>query len=224
MKKVMGFLVCCMLVSASFAETAAQDLRVFGKIAYSNNPGSNLQVYVSNPDRSNTVQITRGLYQEATSPAWSPEGSTIALITGDNNGDPRSIFFVSPDGVTRNRITNTNNNCPQWSPDGAILAFLSGGNIYFINTDGTGLNQLTSTEDYEYISWSPDGTKIIFSSARGFSSPTRTALTQLWSRIPEGLPEHQPGLRTENTCCFRSWTGLSQTQSLTASITSISSK
>ena len=61
---------------------------------------------------------------------------------------------------------------PSWSPDGTKIAFDAefGGNdeIYVINQDGTGLQQLTfdSAEDRD-PAWSPDGTRIVFSSNRG---------------------------------------------------------
>ncbi len=53
---------------------------------------------------------------------------------------------------------------PSWSPDGSKLAFASGGDIYFINADGTNQQRVAETSEAENNpSWSPDGTRLIFS-------------------------------------------------------------
>jgi dipeptidyl aminopeptidase/acylaminoacyl peptidase len=56
---------------------------------------------------------------------------------------------------------------PQWSPDGTKLLFEDDNGIKAINTDGTGLTQLT--DNGMEPQWSPDGTKIVFTSARDAS-------------------------------------------------------
>ena len=56
---------------------------------------------------------------------------------------------------------------PSWSPDGSQIVFTSnrGGNydIYRIDADGSGLEQLTTTlDDEEELEWSPDGAQIAY--------------------------------------------------------------
>jgi Tol biopolymer transport system component len=72
-----------------------------------------------------------------------------------------------------------------WSPDGRQVAFYSdrAGNsdLYVINKDGSGLQQLTSNKapDSE-PSWSPDGSTLVFLS-------TRTTYTELWMTSLRGM-------------------------------------
>jgi TolB protein len=60
---------------------------------------------------------------------------------------------------------------PDWSPDGTKIAFMSGNanqpiDVYAVNSDGSGVTQLTSGGLNYYPNWSPDGHQIAFVSAR----------------------------------------------------------
>jgi Tol biopolymer transport system component len=117
-------------------------------------------------------------------PTWSPDGSRIAFTsTRDGNYE---IYTMRSDGTGfPTRLTNNPDpdTSPDWSPTGTKIAFTSlrfpplegasGFDIYTMNTDGTGLKQLTSRPKpqcrcqlNDWPSWSPDGTKIAFSSDR----------------------------------------------------------
>jgi Tol biopolymer transport system component len=60
---------------------------------------------------------------------------------------------------------------PAWSPDGTQIAFRSdrdgSSDVYVINTDGTGLQDLTDDPAFDWApSWSPDGSQIAFQTNR----------------------------------------------------------
>ncbi len=111
------------------------------------------------------------------SPAWSPEGTKIAFV---RMGD---ILVMNVDGSEVTNLTNRSergpmNRGPAWSLDGTKIAFSrneAGGNrdinrIFLMDADGSNETMLTSAlpdggldVDFE-LTWSPDGTKIAFSS------------------------------------------------------------
>jgi TolB protein len=90
---------------------------------------------------------------------------------------------MNDDGSNQVQLTSTTDSLyPDISPDGTKIVFAkiddSPGSdnqydIWVVNTDGSGLTQLTNgTEQDMYPVWSPDGTKIAFSrSDRTFGWP-----------------------------------------------------
>ena len=94
----------------------------------------------------------------------------------------RHIFRIRPDGSGLTQITTGESRdlYPTWSPDKGRIAFMRQttpegedryGDIYVINSDGTGLRRLTRGGDYHYPDWSPSGDRIIFD---GFGSGIQT--------------------------------------------------
>jgi Tol biopolymer transport system component len=95
---------------------------------------------------------------------------------------------MNSDGSARTRLTHGDayDFDPAWSPDGAKIVFAStrddpnpvtcwpncNAEIYVMNADGGNQMRLTSDPAYDSTpSWSPDGTKIAFSSYRNSPSP-----------------------------------------------------
>ena len=108
---------------------------------------------------------------EDASPAWSPDGTKIAL-DADPDGD-FDIYVMDADGSNLVNLTNNsiNDAFPAWSPDGTKIAFRSNRDedheIHVMDADGSNPVNLTMTDGYESAPvWSPDGTKIAFHSYR----------------------------------------------------------
>ncbi len=116
-------------------------------------------------------------------PTWSPDGRRIAFTQA--TGTSVAIYIVNADGTGLRRLTAWTLRAAarlDWSPDGTRILFRthprldgdSGGNLYTIRPDGSGLQQLTHFEDADTSpgalrsgSYSPDGSSIVFATYHG---------------------------------------------------------
>jgi TolB protein len=110
--------------------------------------------------------------QPILSPAWSPDGTSLAYVSFE---DRRSMVFIQNVSTgTRRKVAEFEglNSAPAWSPDGRRLALTlsKDGNpeIYVMDAGGGSLRRLTEhfAIDTE-PAWSPDGRHIVFTSDRG---------------------------------------------------------
>lgn len=117
---------------------------------------------------SEPSSITRGSMQ-LWFPDVSPDGE---WLTCYSMGNQRHIFIMRTDGSELRDLTDDTfrHYWPRWSPDGNRIAFSSrrSGNyeLWIINRDGSGLQQLTrdhASPGAHYSPWSPDGKRIAYS-------------------------------------------------------------
>ncbi len=173
------------------------------------------QIWVVNADGTNTRQITQRNTNKI-APSWSPDGKQMVFILpkkpvsptdpqpeiGIMNSDgtneriltteDRVNVRVNPDGSTTVCETANDANAPSWSPADNRIAFWSGienqyGQIWVINSDGTGSKQLTEDCNHRNSddpSWSPDGKKILFSTGR-------SGRNELWVMDADGENERK---------------------------------
>ena len=154
------------------------------KIVFESNRAGSSEIYIMNADGSNATPLTSSTGNN--DPSFSPDGTKIVFMTNRDapSADPPygkwEVYVMGVDGSGQTRITT----------DGA-LAFravflgankilydsdLSGStNIYAINTDGTGRTQLTNNPFATFLPIpSPDGARIMFSTASGSHAETFT--------------------------------------------------
>jgi TolB protein len=105
---------------------------------------------------------------------YSPDGQKIIFSRPSGRNNYNDIWIMNADGSNMVNLTNTPDNIeafPSFSPDGNKIVYTFGSpagiEIYTSNADGSNRKPLT-TRGYDLLPvWSPDGTRIAFTSLRG---------------------------------------------------------
>jgi len=160
-----------------------------------------------------TMQVTRDPGLEV-DPALSPDGSSLAYASGPTNAMQIYVRQVSggrPIALTSD--TTRNYRWPRWSPDGSLIAYQADDGIYGVPALGGAPRRLTrfgqdsvnpiasGTAPITGFDWSPDGTRIAFTSGSSASSLTIVPLgggTPVTMAIPgeSSAPAWSPDGRT----------------------------
>lgn len=152
-------------------------------------PGFHRDIYVMNSNGSGEKQLTTSGNNEW--PMWSPSGDQIIFST-ERDGNWEIYVMNASDGTNQLPLVVRPGNADfaaSWSPVGGKIAFSSGtvsltdnlrsvksalqarsagiaSDIWIMNSDGTGLRQLTTDGLSAFPVWSPSGGKIAFESGR----------------------------------------------------------
>jgi len=143
--------------------------------------GQYSEIFTANPDGTGTNNVSHSLWSDW-DPHYSPDGSRIAYVGALTIY--ANIWVVNANGSGQLFLTNNepkHDRAPSWSPDGSRVIFISAdwdkpnnrfkpdtAEIWVASADGTSLLRLTNNSAGDLApNWSPDGTKIVFSSNRG---------------------------------------------------------
>ena len=138
------------------------------------------EICTMDADGSNHTQLTTSGENEY--PDWSPDGTKIAFRAPSGG-----IYTMNPDGSNRTLVI-AGGDQPDWSPDGTIIVYRryppgqGDSDIFVANVDGSNPVNLTAgisgrsadgNKPYEAVpAWSPDGSRIAFSSNLGEKEET----------------------------------------------------
>ena len=126
------------------------------------------QVAMINADGTGYQEVTTGPNNNGF-PSPSPDGTEFVYRTFGPQGDGLRIMNVQTRAVRT--LSEGYDNFPLWSPRGNLIMFSrvvdNDYEIYSIAPDGSGLKRLTTTPGNDaHQGWSPDGSHIVFASAR----------------------------------------------------------
>ena len=141
---------------------------------------------------------------------WSPSGDRIAFVALEGERHPwnLAVYIVGADGTGLTRVSDALSG-PTWSPDGQFIAMVvpEGGDeeaLYIFATDGSNVvkekyrldtrgvenieTELGPGRWYGNLSWSPDGSRMLFELTGGFVPPGPAVVPLGAGRVEAGVP------------------------------------
>ena len=148
-------------------------------------------------------------------------GGTGQMVFASTRSGIPQLYLSNADGTDLTQLTIMEKGAcqPSWSPDGSQLVFISPclgradftetiyneSSLYLINADGTDLKQLTPAPGSDFEpAWSPDGTRIAFTSVRGgfrqiFTLDVKSLEVTLLTNTTDAIESSQPSWSPDGT-------------------------
>jgi TolB protein len=167
-------------------------------IAFESDRGGVQDIYLTDMNGTSVSKITGSLSPSRIG-SWSPDGGALVYwsLVPDSLGATWQIFTAGVSGGETQRLTSGggNKSAPVYSPGGDSIAYLHGGRIFIMDSQGSGHREIPSGVDSVVapIAWSLDGQYIFYTGFVGGRSDIyrvkppgsdRMNLTRLMERGP----------------------------------------
>ena len=149
------------------------------EVAFAWNRSGTFEIYSAPIDRERIYQLTDAK-ERSVSPRWSPDAKQLAFLRDRGGNERFDIWLVDRDGETERNLTDEPDVMHRdiaWSPEGSRIAYVAnaGGKAFAVHVVDVATGRKRSLTDGELDDalprWSPDGTRLLFSSRR---EPVRT--------------------------------------------------
>ena len=140
-------------------------------------PEGLFKIYVMDADGDGLDIVAPDLDAIYQTPAWSPDGQSLAVSMGRIPGPPQIVVIDMASNLVRPLTEGVRPEwSPRWSPDGSTLVFLALevvtpppgpplSSIYTVRADGTNLRKISDLpEPFGVVDWSPDGNSFVLGS------------------------------------------------------------
>lgn len=138
-------------------------------------PRTRLTIHEFATGLSREIGLPEGLAVSTDRLEWSPSGDRIAFVALEGEKEPwnQAVYTVGADGTGLTRVSDARS-VPTWSPDGeAIAVAVPEGDVeeglYIFSADGSNFvkGKYVGSGTSGNISWSPDGSRILFEGSGG---------------------------------------------------------
>jgi TolB protein len=174
------------------------------------NDREDIDIYLVSADGSGAVSVIQNP-QSDFAPQWSPDGSRIAF-TGLRSAN-NALYAINPDGTGLTTLGwegGRDAGSYAWSPDGSRVAYFSVSRlrdddyrdeVRVVGADSSNEKTILALERPEQpvyfdLAWSPDGTRLIFTSTHEGSADGSRQVYMMWvdgsglTRITNGPEDH----------------------------------